>query len=352
MDISYFKKINNSYMSESKQETELYKINRQINKHFADTTDYHIVERNGEPFELIIIKNTDLNSDQKKIKSRPGQPFNLGDYILWNGQMWLVVVVDPDDKSHTSGMMYICNTVLRWQNASGDIVERYCNIADYTKYSSGVWNNGTLIVGDNQYGCILPIDEETCKLKRDMRFAVDSDMVETPDIYKLSNRKANIDNYEHFNRGSTLTCILSFTEFNAETDFKVEHNGKEVWICDYKEQDSKSQIEPLEPTSNITADVIGNQEIKIGSYRTYSIELYENDNPIDISTVTYTVELEKNDVDFTQQDIWIDDTYQDIGKVRVRCRRDEDLIESSFFISVKINDETVGRLLIEITDIM
>ena len=84
MDISYFQKINNTYGSKNKQEVDLYLLNRHVDDRFADTIDYHVVKRNGEPFELLIIKDTDNNTFKKKIKSKHSTPFNLGDYMLVN----------------------------------------------------------------------------------------------------------------------------------------------------------------------------------------------------------------------------------------------------------------------------
>ena len=75
MDMSYFQKINNTYKSQSKQETDLYLLNRHVEECFADTIDYHVVKRNGEPYELLIIKDTDGNTFKKKIKARPSDPF-------------------------------------------------------------------------------------------------------------------------------------------------------------------------------------------------------------------------------------------------------------------------------------
>ena len=125
MDMSYFQKINNDYKSKSRQETDLYLLNRHIDNCFADSIDYHVVKRNGEPFELLIIRDTDGNTYKKKIKSKNSDPFNLGDYIEWNGQTWIVVLLDSDDKTYHSGYMYQCTILLRWQNSKGEIVERH-----------------------------------------------------------------------------------------------------------------------------------------------------------------------------------------------------------------------------------
>lgn len=271
MDITYFQKINNTYNSKSKQETDLYLLNRQIDNNFDGNIDYHVVKRNGEQFELIIVKDTDGNTFKKKIKSKNSQPFNLGDYIEWQGQMWLVALLDPDDKANHSGYMYLCTVPLRWQNSEGKIVERFAYSEDFTKYSAGTTGNNVLVIGDNQYGLTLPVDSETKKLARDMRFAIDFDDSDKPDTYILSNRKVNLNNYEYFNRGGTIILTLSFDAFKSDCDKLVEFgDNKKVWICDYKEPQNKEintddwhleieysslKIKPTNKVSTITAQL-------------------------------------------------------------------------------------------------
>lgn len=267
MDMSYFQKINNTYKSQSKQETDLYLLNRHVEECFADTIDYHVVKRNGEPYELLIIKDTDGNTFKKKIKARPSAPFNLGDYIEWNGQIWLITLLDPNEKTYHSGYMYLCTVPLRWQNSDGKIIERYAYSEDFTKYSSGTTGNNTITIGDNQYGLTLPIDDETRKLKRDMRFPIDFEDAEQPDIYELTNRKVNLNNNEYFGRGGTMIVTMSFGSFNEEKDKRVTHNGREIWVCDYIDP----TIPPTPPENpdemtDLRASITfkGSQELKIG----------------------------------------------------------------------------------------
>ena len=268
MDLSYFQKINNTYQSKSKQETDLYELNRHVDDCFDDTIDYHVVKRNGEPFELLIIKDTDGNTFKKKIKSKHATPFNLGDYIEWEGQIWLITLIDPNEKTYNSGYMYLCTVPLRWQNSEGKIIERYAYSEDFTKYSSGTTGNNTITIGDNQYGLTLPIDEETRKLHRDMRFPIDFEDAEQPDIYELTNRKVNLNNNEYFGRGGTMIVTMSYDAFNKDKDKRATmDNGKEVWICDYNDTTTPS-TPPQNPdeTADLRAVISfkGDQELKIG----------------------------------------------------------------------------------------
>lgn len=272
MDIEYYMRIQNSYGTKSKRERDLAKVNQSMAKHFHDTFDTETVLINGRQRDLMIIRDTDNNTHIKRIKSVHEEPLNLGDYVDWNGQKWLVTLVDVDDKTWNRGTMYLCTVPLRWQNADGEIVERWAYSEDFTKYSSGVTEGKTITLGDNQYGLTLPIDDETRKLVRDMRFPIDFDNAEHPEIYKLTNRKVMLKNNLSFSRGGTMVITMTFSEFNKTTDKRVlMPNGNEVWICDY----SPSSIpdndgETIDEPSSITCTISGNDTLKIGFSRTYT----------------------------------------------------------------------------------
>ena len=279
MDINYFMKVQNAYGTKNRREKELAKVNGQMEKHFEDTYDTEDVLLNGEPFKLMIIKDTDGNTFKKKIKSPHSQKFNLGDYVQWNDQIWLITLLDPDDKTWNRGYMYLCTVHLRWQNSEGKIVERYSYSEDFTKYSKGVIGNSTISIGDNQYGLTLPIDSETKKLKRDMRFPIDFDDAETPDVYDLTNRKVNLNNNGYFGRGGTMILTMSFGAFNPNTDKLITlPNGQEAWICDYKSP--STPLPPQDETTILSANISGKEELKVGFSRTYTATLSDKDGNV------------------------------------------------------------------------
>lgn len=350
MDMSYFQKINNTYKSQSKQETDLYLLNRHVEECFADTIDYHVVKRNGEPYELLIIKDTDGNTFKKKIKARPSTPFNLGDYIEWNGQMWLITLLDPNEKTYHSGYMYLCTVPLRWQNSEGKIIERYAYSEDFTKYSSGTTGNNTITIGDNQYGLTIPIDSETRKLKRDMRFPIDFEDAEQPDIYELTNRKVNLNNNEYFSRGGTMVVTMSYDAFNKDKDKRVVmENGNEVWICDYNEINNTdpSEEDPTTPPGNpnettvLNVQIKGNETIRCGVERTYS------------ASFTNKCGKEINNVPFSWNIVSDFEVSQSIDGNKIKLLvEDEELIDSSFLLQVIVDNKIVAQLEITVVDLM
>lgn len=324
MDINYFMKIQNAYGTKSKREMELAKVNREMSKHFKDTYDTETVLINGVSRDLMIIKDTDGNTFKKKIKSRHGEKFNLGDYVIWNNQYWLITLLDPDEKTWNRGYMYLCTVPLRWQNTDGQIIERWGYSEDFTKYSSGVIGNSTLQVGDNQYGLTLPIDSETKKLKRDLRFAIDLDDVEEPDIYKLSNRKVNLNNNMYFNRGSTMILTLSYDAFNRTKDKHVlREDGSQVWICDYHSPAPSPEPPAPDETTDLSAVISGGNTLRCGRAKTWTVTFWD-----------------RNGIEITGQNFqWRVDSKYTIKQVvdgqRIQLRvDDEQFIGCSFLLSV------------------
>ena len=345
MNLDYFRMINNTYNAKSKQEVDLYLLNKHVDDHFADTIDYHVVKRNGEPFELLIIKDTDGNTFKKKIKAKHSTPFNLGDYIEWNNQIWLVTLLDPNEKTYHSGYMYLCTVPLRWQNSEGKIIERYAYSEDFTKYSTGVTGNNTIQIGENQYGLILPIDSETKKLRRDLRFPIDFDDAEQPDVYDLTNRKVNLNNNEYFGRGGIMVVTMSFGAFNATNDKKVAlEDGKEVWICDYKEvndtEDPTTPPENPDEMTDLSATISGNKNLKVGFSRTYTATIVDVDGNTVEWDDTYSWNV-VSDFDVGQE---IDDN---IIKLLVE---DEDCVDSLILLSVNKDGQTVAEIEITVVD--
>lgn len=228
IDISYFQKINNSYGSKSKQDVDLHLLNRYVDDSFSESIDYHIVTRNGSPFELLIIRDKH-SSYRKSIKSKHKDNFTVGDYIVWNGLHWLVTEVDFDDKTYNSGKMELCNWELIWQRQDGTIARYWCIDMNSTQYNSGESGNKYMTLGSAQHQLTIPYAPDTVVLNTPQRFYLDRNM-EKPTCYKVTQNDTTAFNY---GRG-LLKITLTQEECNKEKDKLITlDGGTKAWIADY-----------------------------------------------------------------------------------------------------------------------
>lgn len=335
MDIRYYMKLQNAHGTVNKREKELVKVNRNMTKHFEDTFGTEDVSINGKPSKLMIIKDTDGNTFKKKIKAPKNFKFKLGDYVEWDGQHWLITLVDSDERTWNRGYMYLCTILLRWQNANGEIVERWGYSEDFTKYSTGETGNNVMTLGENQYGITLPVDDETKVMKRGRRFPVDLEDVEPPDIYELTNRKILLNDNHSFDRGGTLIWTLSFTEFNSETDKKVKlENGETVWICDYTptlplpEEENPNQSQVLLKITHKGS----NSLIAGGNYKQFILRAFDEDGEelsID-SEISWTVTTLAENQDYISYEKLEDNS------IKIKASYDDSIIGTQIYLTASV----------------
>lgn len=327
LDIEYYMKLQNAYSTKNKREKELVKVNRNANKHFDDTFDTQDVLVNEIPMQLMIIKDTDGNTYKKKIKSRHEDIIKLGDYVKWNNQIWMITLLDSDDKAWNRGYMYLCEILLRWQDDNGNIIERWGYSEDYTKYSMGESGNSTITVGDYQYGITLPVDEYTKKLNRENRFVVDFEGNYPPDTYRLTGKKGFISDYRYFDKGGVFTITLSYEQFNKVTDKLVKlENNTEVWICDYNSP-TTSTLPPLEsdnPSTSVT--ITGGDTLRYGRAKTWTVTFSDSENQ---PSFTWNV---ISDFKITQNIIG--------NKIQLKCT-DDKAIDCTFILQVLDNESNI-----------
>lgn len=331
LDIEYYMKLQNAYSTKNKREKELVKVNRNANKHFDDTFDTQDVLVNEIPMQLMIIKDTDGNTYKKKIKSRHKDIIKLGDYVKWNNQIWMITLLDSDDKAWNRGYMHLCEILLRWQDDNGNIIERWGYSEDYTKYSMGESGNSTITVGDYQYGITLPVDEYTKKLTRKNRFVVDFEGNYPPDTYRLTGKKGFISDYRYFDKGGVFTITLSYEQFNKVTDKLVKlENNTEVWICDYKTP-STSTLPPSEPDNPTTSVIItGGDTLRYGRSKTWTVT-FTDSTGAEITPLNFTWNV-KSDFKITQN---ITD-----NKIQLKCT-DDKAIDCTFTLQVLDNESNI-----------
>ena len=327
MDIEYYMKLQNAYGTKNKREKNLAKINIHADRHFEVSFDTQDVQVNNLAMQLMIIRDTDNNTYKKKIKSRHNDVIRLGDYVKWNNQIWIITLLDTDDKVWNRGYMYLCQLMIRWQNADGKIIERWGYSEDYTKYSMGEKGNSTITLGDYQYGLTIPVDEETKQLNRTNRFVIDYEGVYPPDTYRMTGKKGFLSDVRYVDKGGVMTVTLSYEQFNEVTDKLIElENGTNAWICNYKSPTTPTlpPSEPDNPPTSVT--ITGGDTLRYGRTKTWTVTFSDSENQPNftwnvISSFTITQTITGN-------------------KIQLKCT-DDKAIDCTFTLQVLDNESNI-----------
>lgn len=179
--------------------------------------------RNGELQPLLALREADNTC---KITIMPEDEMFVGDIVGCYGEHWIVVDVYTDEYGITTGTMWLCNHLLKFQNYGSDILETYCVIDDGT-YSK--LTQKSITTAEAQYSMYLPLNSDTEKFYIDKRFAI-SDMYNKQGQKVLQVMQATwIDKiYQSGGKGNHLLKIrLQSDVYDANKD-SVEH-----MVCDY-----------------------------------------------------------------------------------------------------------------------
>ena len=79
-----------------------------------DSPAYKQVEIEGVPHHMMIISSTVTN--QKIIRTLPGDDFEIGKIMLWSKSHWLITERDADDEITVRGKIELCNRNIQWQD--------------------------------------------------------------------------------------------------------------------------------------------------------------------------------------------------------------------------------------------
>lgn len=210
---------------ETRREAVLQKEKNFLLRKLPDHLSYHTAIIDGEEREVAII-NSD-NFEIKTIISMPGEDITGGSLVEWMDNKWIVTAKDANNEVYTKATMTQCNYLVRWIADDGEIVERWCIIADGTKYLVGEtvsqYNDNGMSLGDTRISMTIPRDPYTLKLSRDNRFLIDDYDSENVLAYRIT-KPFKIGGV--YNGEGAITFVL--IEVNTEDDDNLD-----LHIADY-----------------------------------------------------------------------------------------------------------------------
>ena len=271
--------------------------------------------------------DTRLNSI-KRTGFFPVGTVKAGMYVYFDNAFWLITGYPSSNKSYEKATLDICQYKLKWQNAKGDIIERFGNFTSASKYDDGLQGDKTIILSSDNLNILLPNDEESLGLAYKRVFVDTKPLPEK--VYIISRTDDVLYNFgEH---GGILSFIADKTEFDPSKD------NQELGVCDY--------ISPTAPPENddettilsntISGTISGNKNLKVGFERTYTANLVGEDG----NAVEWSNEYSWNIVSDFEVTSSVD------GNSITLLVEDEDYMDSTF--GLQILDDT-GFVITQIT---
>lgn len=272
------------------------------------------------------------------------EPVEYGDtfYNQRDNTYWLCMQTDCVDDINYISKLVECNFHMYWQKNDGTIISRYVFAENASSYNNGEEGNKVIMLQSNQFMVYIPYDDEIDELDSGKRISLTKSLRRCKP-YKLT--RPDDLSYNYGNKG-ILNIIFTQTETDVISDKLIElPNGKEVWICDYKEPTSSTS--PLPPSESdettdlLNAVILGNTNLKNSFSRTYTVNFTdENGNEVDWS-----------DVDFTWNIVSDFNVEQTVGDNTIKLSIDnEDLVGYSFLLQILIENDIAAQLTISIVE--
>lgn len=281
-DLDYFLKINNSYGVKSKKDSQLYDIKNHVNDRFTDTIDCYRVKINDFEKELLIIRTT--KQDEKTIKSRPDEDFNIGDYVVFEGNTWLVISKDVCNQVYTTGTMKLTNYTIKFQHPKTGAILSYPCI-DSTYNTAGIDEDKVITTGNAIHTIKLPFDANTVLIDTDDRFIIDDPSVKIPQVFAVS--KPNRTEFKHGDKG-LIELTMKQDKFQ-DVDGKKPKDRQDLGVCNYFEPGATTT--PPENKSYAKLSVNGSL-ILGGKSRTITSIFYDSDGVVNNDVIAvWNVEL-------------------------------------------------------------
>ena len=281
-------------------------------------------------------KYSSLNGNYQNFLTTYDNPIKIGEYLhdTKDNTYWLIYNSFNVNDVHYEGKMIQCNYLLRWQLATGGIVERYSNIVSASKYDVGETGNSTLVLSSNNYTILIGYCDEGFELEG-KRVFIDMKPIKPTKVFKITRSDDVL--YNSGNMGSLLSFIADKTEFNPGKD------NQELRICDYIDPSFPLPPTPSEPneTTDLRCVISGNTNLKNGYRRSYSVAFTDtNGNAVDWKNVDYKWKIIS---DFDVKQTFID------NKITVSVN-DENLIGGSFFVQIVIGEIVLSEVKVNIVE--
>lgn len=225
-----------------------------IGSKLSNSLSYKTVLIDGIETNVAITGKNDLS--KRNIFSMPGETLTHGGIVDYADSKWIITSVKQETEVYQKGLMEQCNHLLKWIDSKGNTVEKWCIVADGTKYLVGEKSGDIISIGDARIAVTVPKDGDTKRLKRGVRFLIDDTDAEEILAYEItkSNRLYNIYNGKGVYR------------FIMKEDSTTDMDNLDLRIADYYRFYSEREDRIFEENSqdNASGESVGDNKSKGG----------------------------------------------------------------------------------------
>lgn len=209
----------------SKRERVIRKSMADTNHYAPDSPAYKSVEIEGVHHSMMIISSTVTN--QKIIRSMPGDDFEIGKIMLWSKSHWLITERDADDEITVRGKIELCNRSIQWQNdKTKEIITRWAVVDK--PYFSNLNENNLMTLSSREFQIKIPYDEESSLIDIGKRLMLE-EINGNPKTYRVTCVDAMTERYD---RNDEQTGFLTLNLEQDQYDYTTD--DKDHMICDYE----------------------------------------------------------------------------------------------------------------------
>lgn len=225
LDMSYFRAIQGATGLDNIKDVVAEETKEQLKHDLLESVncEYH-AKRNGVEQKLVVTKTDRLSI--MDVHALPDEELMIGDYIDCYGCKWIVHEISATNTFHLSGKMKQCNLLLRFQNGTSEIHERWVQL-DKGVYSTAASEQPIATTPDKQYVLWLQLDEQTKKIYQGKRLAIqkwyDKNGEERVQAFEVTSVNSASENFD----GGKLLLLTLRSVLDSDKDNLAE------MVCDY-----------------------------------------------------------------------------------------------------------------------
>lgn len=166
-----------------------------------------------------------------------------GMYVKYKNRFWLIVGLVDDNMVYEKAVLIICNHLLSWINANGEIIQRWVHASSAAQYNNGETSTRNYYIRSDQLLVFTPDDDECLLLNSGQRLIIDKrcsvyergfhsdttiDTSNPVTVYKITRNDSVLFNYQD----SGHSEFMAYQDEQHENDGYYVVNGKGYWLCD------------------------------------------------------------------------------------------------------------------------